>query len=481
MTFVIHRQAPFVASCRGLSTFRCGPVLSSYSGYCAGHAERPAWQCVCSVLTNVYNVDWAAIRTGARVRADASEPVAPARLRWLPRVSPVVWSLGFTSLLTDISSEMVSSILPIYLVLHLHVSPAVFGVIDGLYQGIALLVRTLAGFLGDRWQRHKTVAVIGYGLSAVCRPAMLAVGSAWGGIAALVALDRTAKGIRTAPRDALISQATPPTELARAFGVHRALDAAGAMLGPLLAFGILAAIPLGFDVIFVASFCFALLGVAVIALFVRSPEPRPRGDRALSPRAAMSLLRDRRLGRIALAAGLLSLATVSDAFIFLALQRQIGFDGGMIPLLFVAIGLVNCALSIPGGYLADRFGRPRLLIAGHALLLCAYATLAMPAGGAVQVVLCLVLVGAYYAATDGVLAAITAGALPREVCGTALSVVSSITNLGRLISSMLFGFAWAAWGLDAAVTSFMIGLAIALAAGMIVLGRPSAVNSVDAA
>ena len=428
----------------------------------------------------MYNVDWAAIRTGARVRADGSEPDIPPRLRWVPRVSPVVWSLGFTSLLTDISSEMVSSILPIYLVLHLHVSPAVFGIIDGLYQGIALLVRTLAGFLGDRWHRHKTVAVLGYGLSAVCRLGMVAVGSAWGGIAAVVALDRTAKGLRTAPRDALISLATPPTELARAFGVHRALDAAGAMLGPLVAFGILAAIPLGFDVIFVTSFCVALLGVAVIALFVRNPGPRPRGERALSPRAAASLLRDRRLARIALAAGLLSLGTVSDAFLFLALQREIGFDAGMIPLLFVAVGLVNCALSVPGGYLADRFGRPRLLIAGHVLLWCAYAMLAMPAGGTVQVVFCLLLVGAYYAATDGVLAAMTAGALPREVCGTALSLVSSITNLGRLISSMLFGFAWAAWGLDTAIASFMVGLAIALAAGMIVLGRPGAHASVDA-
>ncbi len=430
----------------------------------------------------MYNVDWGAIRTGARpAPAEASERAVAGWARWLPRVSPVVWSLGFTSLFTDISSEMVSSILPIYLLLHLHVSPAVFGIIDGLYQGIALLVRVLAGFLGDRWHRHKTVAVLGYGLSAVCRLAMLAAGSAWGGIAAVVALDRTAKGIRTAPRDALISHATPPTELARAFGVHRALDAAGAMLGPLLAFGILAAIPLGFDVIFVTAFCIALIGVAVIAVFVRNPEARTQDHRALSARAAVSVLRDPRLGRITVTAGLLSLGTVSDAFVFLALQRQLGFDGGVIPLLFVAIGLVNCVLSIPGGYLADRFGRPRLLIAGHALLWCAYATLAIPGDGTVRLALCLLLVGAYYAATDGVLAAMTAGALPREVCGTALSMVSTVTNLGRLISSMLFGVVWATWGLDAAIASFIVGLAIALAAGMIMLGRPSARASVDAA
>src|SRR5688572_350145 len=430
----------------------------------------------------MYDVDWAAIRSGARAQpAEVPEPLATNRSRWLPKVSPVVWSLGFTSLLTDISSEMVSSILPIYLLLHLHVSPAVFGIIDGLYQGVALLVRALAGFVGDRWQSHKAVAVFGYGLSAACRLALLGVGSVWTGIAAVVALDRTAKGVRTAPRDALISLATPPDELARAFGVHRALDAAGAMLGPLAAFAILVAIPAGFDVIFVASFCIALIGVAVIALFVHNPDRRGDvGRPALSAGSALSLLRDPFLRRLALSAGLLSLATVSDAFLFLALQQQVGFDAGMFPLLFVGIGLVNFVLSAPSGYLADRFGRVRVLLAGHAILWCAYATLALPGHDAIRLVVCLLFVGAYYAATDGVLAAVAAGVLPRELCGTGLSLVSTITNLGRLISSMLFGFIWAVWGLEAALAAFMAGLGLALVAGIIVLTRPRPDDSAHA-
>lgn len=428
----------------------------------------------------MYNIDWTAIRTGSRIPgADAANPAA-ARSRWIPRVSPVVWSLGFTSLLTDISSEMISSILPIYLVLHLHVSPAVFGIIDGLYQGVALLVRAAAGFLGDRWQRHKSMAVFGYGLSAACRLGLLAVGSAWTGIAAIVALDRSAKGIRTAPRDALISLATPQEELGRAFGVHRALDAIGAMLGPLVAFGILAAIPLGFDVVFVTAFCIALLGVAVISMFVRNPEPRDTAAPVPSLRNAASLLRDRQLAPISILAGVLSLATVSDAFLFLALQREIGFNGGMIPLLFVAVSLVNFVLSAPGGYLADRFGRTRLLLVGHALLLCAYVAVAMPGDGMVRLVLCLIFMGAYYALTDGVLAAMTAAVLPRQLRGTGLSLVSSITNVGRLLSSLLFGFAWAAWGVNAAIVSFAVGLAVAVAIGMIVLGRSSPQTSADA-
>ena len=428
----------------------------------------------------MYNVDWAAIRSSvARMPAGAS-PAAAIGPRWLPRVSPVVWSLGFTSLLTDVSSEMIASILPIYLVLHLHVSPAVFGIIDGLYQGVALLVRAIAGFLGDRWDRHKSIAVAGYALSAVCRLAMLAVGSAWGGIAAVVAVDRTAKGIRTAPRDTLISRATPADELGRAFGVHRALDAAGALLGPLVAFAILSAIPLGFDVIFVASFCVALIGVAVIVVFVRPVESASDDRRAPSARAAVALLNDRRLRRVAIATGLLSLATISDAFLFLVLQRQVGFDAGIFPLLFVAVALVNFALSAPGGYLADRFGRARVFLAGHALLWCAYGTLMLPGNGMFRIAVCLLLVGAYYAATDGVLAALAAAVLPRELCGTGLSLVSSITNLGRLVSSMLFGFAWAAWGLQPAISVFIIGLAAAVVAGMIVLGDAGAAASADA-
>jgi MFS family permease len=420
----------------------------------------------------MYQVDWAAIRKTANASAATSpEALSGSGRRWLPQVHPVIWSLGFTSLLTDISSEMVSSVLPIYLLLHLHVSPTVFGIIDGLYQGVALLVRAAAGILGDRWRRHKSIAVAGYALSAGCRIALLAAGSAWTAIAAVVALDRTAKGMRTAPRDALISLSTPTAELGRAFGVHRALDAAGAMLGPFLAFAILMAIPMGFDVIFVVSFCVAVLGVLVIVMFVRDVDERRQSGRAPSPGAAVRLLAHPRLRRVAIAAGLLSLCTVSDAFLFIALQRQTGFAPGAFPLLFVAVGLVNFACSLPAGYAADRFGRIRIFLAGHGLLWCAYLTLLSPGNHVVRIALCLLFIGAYYAATDGVLAAIAAAVLPQELCGTGLSLVSTITNLGRLVSSMLFGVAWAWWDLEGALTSFVVALAATLLASLFVLGR----------
>src|SRR5919199_636394 len=189
-------------------------------------------------------------------------------------ISRNVLFLGLTSLFTDISSEMVSTILPLYLVFYLRLTPVRFGVVDGLYQGVASFVYVAGGLAADRWRRHKEVAAAGYALSAACKLGLLAAGGAWVAIATAVVLDRAGKGVRTAPRDALISLSSAPAALASAFGVHRALDTAGAMLGPLVAFGLLAVAPNAFDAVFVASFCAALVGLAVLTLFV---EPRPLG------------------------------------------------------------------------------------------------------------------------------------------------------------------------------------------------------------
>src|SRR5262245_19469339 len=156
----------------------------------------------------MYSIDWAAILGLARKRAT-----------WLQRISPTVWGLGATSILTDVSSEMVASVLPMYLVLQLGVSPVAFGLIDGLYQGIAALVRIVGGVLADRSRRFKELAALGYGVSAACRLLILAAGAAWGTIAGVVAMDRIGKGLRTAPRDALLSLRTHSEDLATAFGL----------------------------------------------------------------------------------------------------------------------------------------------------------------------------------------------------------------------------------------------------------------------
>ena len=313
----------------------------------------------------MYAIDWSLIFNRRERRATpgatATAAAAPtaARSSRLPAISPTVWALGVTSLLTDVSSEMVASILPVYLVLHLGLSPLAFGVIDGVYQGAAALVRIAAGVIADRWRRHKEIAAAGYGLSAACRVLILAAGSAWSTIACVVALDRLGKGIRTAPRDALISQRTPKESLATAFGVHRSMDAAGAMLGPILAFTLLAFVPGGFDVLFVASFGVAVIGVAAIILFVPrtvSGEEQVRAGQAVSLRSAGALLLDGRFRALVIAGLVLGLATISDSFIFLILQRRLELGATAFPLLYVGTSLFTSVFSVPCGRLADRVG-----------------------------------------------------------------------------------------------------------------------------
>src|SRR5687767_4986475 len=183
-----------------------------------------------------------------------------------------VFFLGLTSLLTDISSEMVTATLPLYLLLTLRLSPLQFGLIDGLNQGASVLVRVASGLIADRWRRAKEVATAGYAFSALCRIGLLLVGRNWLGLSGVVLLDRIGKGIRTSPRDAMIAASVSSEKLGMAFGVHRAMDTAGAMLGPLIAAGLLVLAPGAYDAVFIVSSCFAIVGVAVIALLVEKPE-----------------------------------------------------------------------------------------------------------------------------------------------------------------------------------------------------------------
>jgi MFS family permease len=391
------------------------------------------------------------------------------------RVSRVVVLLGLTSLFTDISSEMVAAVLPLYLIYTLGLTPFQFGIVDGVYQGAAALVRIGGGFAADRWQRHKEVAAFGYGLSAVCKLALLAVGSAWTALTAVVFLDRSGKGIRTAPRDALISLNAPRPQLATAFGVHRALDTTGAMLGPVVAFALLSLVPLGFDTIFVTSFCFALVGLAILVLFV---DGRSRAEEAEAPspepvrlRAAFGLLRRGRFRTLMLVAGALSLMTMSDGFLYLGLQQRMDFDFGFFPLLYVGTAAVYMLLAAPVGRLADRVGRGVVFVGGYVLLLLVYTSLLVPATGVAVLLVYLVLFGAYYAATDGVLMALASAVLPGQLRASGLALLVTTTSIGRLLASVVFGALWTWFGLDAAVVAFAVGLALALSVTALALVR----------
>ena len=208
------------------------------------------------------------------------------------RVPAAVVAIGAVSLLTDVSAEMVIAFLPIYLLYTLQLGFAQFGLLDGLYNASTAMLRLVGGHLADRFRRPKMVAMAGYGLSAVTKLVFPAVGASTVGVGAVLAVDRAGKGLRTAPRDALISFAVPPEQLGRAFGVHRAMDTAGAMLGPLLTFALLANLGSGPGPVFVVSFCFALLGLVVLACFVRERPgavlPRRRDRSPCEPRPACS-------------------------------------------------------------------------------------------------------------------------------------------------------------------------------------------------
>ena len=385
------------------------------------------------------------------------------------RVPRTVVLLGLTSLLTDISSEAVAAVLPLYLVYAAGFSPLALGVIDGLYRGAAAITALASGFWADRRKRHKEVATLGYGLSAVTKLGLVAAGGAVAPIAVFVMLDRIGKGIRTAPRDALISLSASPKTLGTAFGVHRAMDTTGAMIGPLMAFGILALAPLAFTSVFLVSFCVAIAGLGVIALLVPSRVERTESKPPLSLRQLSPLLLERRFRALVLVASLLGLATISDAFLYLALQRKLDLAPAVFPLLFVGVSLAFMLLAVPAGKLADRVGRGRVFVGGYVLLLPVYALLLAPQLGYLGLGLVLAFVGASYAATDGVLAALASGTLDEEVRGSGLSVLTTATNLSRFVASVGFGALWTWAGLNTAVLVCGIALAAAIVATGVVL------------
>ncbi|MFG2989007.1 MFS transporter [Streptomyces sp. NPDC048257] len=410
--------------------------------------------------------------------SDIAGETAPARRGPLRAVPGTVFALGLVSLVTDVSAEMVTAVLPLYLMAGLGMSPLAFGALDGLHQGATAVLRLAGGRIADRTRRRKLVAGTGYALSAVCKAALLAVSTPWA-VAAVLAADRTGKGLRTAPRDALISLSVPPGEQGRAFGVHRALDTAGALLGPLAAFGVLWVAVDGYEAVFTVSCCVAVLGVVLLALFVReAPEPAAPAPAPAPVRPALppvrTLLRLPGLRRLCLTAAVLGLFTVGDAFLYLLLQRRLGLPAAYFPLLPVGTAAVFLLAALPVGRLADRLGRSRVFLGGHVLLLGACLLLLAPAAaGPLLVVGVLAALGLFYAATDGVLMAAAGPLLPAGLRTTGLAVLQTAQALARFAGSLLFGAAWTLWGPGVALGLAAAGLLLCLAL-VAVFGRARA-------
>ncbi|WP_328934297.1 MULTISPECIES: MFS transporter [unclassified Streptomyces] len=418
-------------------------------------------------------------------------------------IAPTVFALGAVSLITDVSSEMVTAVLPLYLVTGLGLSPLGFGLLDGIYNGFSALVRLAGGHLADRGGgRHKWIAGLGYGVSALCKPLLL-LAHTLTPIGLILAADRTGKGLRTAPRDALISLSSTPENRGRAFGVHRAMDTAGALLGPLVAFLILRATVDGYDAVFTVSFCVAVVGVLVLVLFVpgssstaaprtekavrgkavedgravdeRAADGRAVGEKDVRPtlRAAFALLGRRDLRRVTVCALLLGLATVSDSFVYLLLQRRLGVPDRWFALLPLGTAAAFLLLAVPLGRLADRIGRWRVFLGGHGALLTAYALLLTSWHGTALPYAVLLLHGAFYAATDGVLMAVASDSVPEQLRSSGLALVQTGQAAARFVCSLGFGAAWTLWGDRTALTASAVALAVcAVFAFTLRPGRP---------
>lgn len=429
---------------------------------------------------------------------DPSE--TPGGAKAANRVSSVVISLGIVSMLTDVSSESVSAILPLYVTGVIGLSTVAYGFLDGIYQGVSAFVRLGAGWAADRGDQPKWVAFSGYGIAAVARIFLLFVTS-FAGLTAVLAADRIGKGIRTAPRDALITASSKPGNLAASFGVHRTLDNTGAAIGPLLAFLILLLIPNGFSTVFVVSLAFALVGVAVLGIIVPNVRTRSRavidpeasGEEAAAAIAAASAsasaaspstasasdaapvkparvtararwreLNNPGLKRLLFVAGLLGVLTIGDGFIYLVLQNRSSFAAQFFPLLYVGTNVAFLAFAVPIGKLADRFGRARMFVLGHVFLLAAYVAATVPITGAVITIVCLVLLGAYYAATDGILSVLATQFTTSETRATAIGGAQTVVAIARFVSSAGFGILWFAIGREWSMLIVSIAVAVAI-------------------
>ncbi|TCO65151.1 MFS transporter [Actinocrispum wychmicini] len=395
----------------------------------------------------------------------ASTRTPGSSVRVLKGVPGTVFALGTVSLLTDVSAEMVTAFLPVYLLYTLQLGYVQFGLLDGLYTGATAVLRLVGGFVADRVGRPKLVAFFGYAMSAVTKLVFPAVGSSAAAIGGVLAVDRAGKGARTAPRDALISLVTPQDQLGSAFGVHRAMDTVGAFCGPLLTTLILWQLGTDPGPVFVVSFCFAAIGLVVLAAFVREHKSPPARTKKVSLRAGLNLLRDKPFRLTTIAAAVLGLVTISDAFIFVVLQKVSGIPVNLLPLLPLGTAAVFLLGAAPIGKLSDRIGRWKVFFAGHMLLLVAYITLLVPHGGYAAAAVALVAHGSFYACTDGVLMAYAGGFVPAELRATGMATVQTGQALARMASSIVFGVMLAGMAMATAV-AVLAGVMVAALVGV---------------
>ena len=378
-----------------------------------------------------------------------------------------VWILGFVSLFMDISSELIHSLLPVFMVTSLGASALMVGVVEGVAEATALIVRVFSGALSDYLGRRKPLAVAGYALGAISKPLFaLATGVGWVLTARFV--DRVGKGIRGSPRDALIADLTAPEIRGAAYGLRQSLDTIGAFLGPLVAIALM----LLFAGDFRAVFWFAVIPAALsVALLVFGVHEAERAQGATAVRTPLKLALAHSLPAaywwIVIAGAVFTLARFSEAFLLLRAQQQ-GLSDSWAPLVLVLMNVVFAVSAYPMGRLADRVNPMVLLAAGLAVLVAADVALALSSSLLVTAV-GVALWGLHMGMTQGVMAAMVAASAPAHLRGTAFGLFYLVSGIAMLAASVIAGFLWDRYG---AATTFYAGAAFALAAFLLfTLGR----------
>ncbi len=382
--------------------------------------------------------------------------MSPPRRPSSPRIPRGVIVLGLVSLCMDLSSEFVHALLPLYLATGLGALMLAIGLIEGTAEAIALVVKVFSGVLSDAVGRRKPLVLAGYGLAALTKP-VFALAPSLGWIVAARFADRVGKGIRGAPRDALIADITPPEVRGASFGLRQALDTVGAVLGPIAAIAALAWFAGDFRMAFWLAAIPAFLAVALIVLGVDEPDRRTEGAKA----KRLSLADARRLPRafwlVTGIAALLALARCSEAFLVLR-AADVGLAVGQAPWVMVAMTLVYTVAAYPAGAALDRGRGATMLYAGLAALVAAHATLAY-ATGAVAVFVGAGLWGLHMGLTQGLFSAMVAEHAPADLRGSAFGVFNLASGVAMLLASGIAGALWDAAGARAA---FALGAAIAL-------------------
>jgi MFS family permease len=394
---------------------------------------------------------------GATERAE--ETLATTGDRRLAGISTNVWAMGVVSFLTDFSTEMIYPLLPLFLTRTLGASVGFVGILEGLAESTASVLKLFSGWLADRLGTRKPIVAAGYTLSSLSKPLVAVAGAPWQ-VLVIRFVDRVGKGVRTSPRDALIADSVPPAQRGRAFGLQRTMDHAGAITGPLVAAALLAALHGRLRLVFGLAAVPALLSVLVILLFVREIAPTG-GPRAAPPQLTLRPF-DRRFRRYLAILLLFTLGNSSDAFLLLRAQ-QVGMAAALIPLAWVALHVVKMVTSLPAGSLSDRVGRRSLILVGWAIYAAVYLGFAA-ASHPLQIWALFLVYGVYFGLTEGVEKAFVADLVPEHLRGTAYGVFNFAIGVGAFPASAIMGLLWEHFG---PAVAFTYGAALALLAAIL--------------